>query len=180
MKFFALAALIASTSAIRIEPSILEPGCHGGLAAAANSVTCPNNRDHVKTAADTHTHAGISTDAGATAGIAFNQGPNGTVHVDGTFNPPAAPAAPPAPAAPVVTGGPNIHPGTTLTPYVVPVALAQIEPNILEPGCHGGLAAAASSTNCPNNRAHVETSAATHVAPGISTDAGAHAGIALA
>ena len=60
------------------------------------------------------------------------------------------------------------------------IALSQIDPNILEPGCHGGLAAAASSTNCPNNRAHVETSAATHVAPGISTDAGAHAGIALA
>jgi hypothetical protein len=179
MKFFALAALIASTSAIRIEPSILEPGCHGGLAAAANSVTCPNNRDHVETAAATHTHAGISTDAGATAGIAFNQGPNGTVHVDGTFNPPAAPAAPPAPAAPVVTGGPNIHPGTTLTPYVAPVALSQIPANILEPGCIGGLAAAANSVTCPNNRAHVETAAATHGEAGIMTDKGAVANIAL-
>ena len=47
-------------------------------------------------------------------------GPNGTVHVDGTFDPAPAAAAPPA-AEPVNT---NIHPGTTLTPYVAPVTLA--------------------------------------------------------
>jgi hypothetical protein len=46
------------------------------------------------------------------------QGPNGTIHVDGTFDPPAVAAAPAAPAAaPVVDDGFNIHPGTTLNGY---------------------------------------------------------------
>jgi hypothetical protein len=108
----------------QIPANILEPGCIGGLAAAANSTTCPNNRAHVETAAATHGEAGIMTDKGAVANIALAQGPNGTVHVDGTFDP-AVVAAPAAPAGPAPV--PNVHPGHVLTPYVVPVALAQIQ-----------------------------------------------------
>ena len=49
-------------------------------------------------------------------------GPNGTVHVDGTFDPPKAPVVPVVPPV-----NDNIHPGTTLTPYVDPNTLAQTQ-----------------------------------------------------
>ena len=49
-------------------------------------------------------------------------GNTGTVHVDRTFNPIVAPAAPVV-APPAVV---NEHPGTHLSPYIDPLALAQI------------------------------------------------------
>ena len=110
---------------------MLEPGCIGGLAAAANSVSCPGNLSPVEVAAATHGWpAGVSTDKDAIKNIrAQISGNTGTIHVDGTFDPAPVAAAPAPPAAPPVVGGPNIHPGTTLTPYVAPVAALAQGPN---------------------------------------------------
>ena len=59
------------------------------------------------------------TRGAATAPEALAQGPTGTIHDERRFDPPVVVAA--AAAAPV---NDNIHPGTTLTPYVDPATLA--------------------------------------------------------
>lgn len=59
------------------------------------------------------------TRGAATAPETLAQGPTGTIHDERRFDPPVVVA--PAAAAPV---NDNIHPGTTLTPYVDPATLA--------------------------------------------------------
>jgi hypothetical protein len=107
-----------------------EPGCLGDSSAASTSTICAGSRHGVTESGQTSTNWSTNYPdnsekltrgaATAPANLLQVEGPNGSIHPEGTFDPVVAVVPPPAAA--VVE--PNIHPGTTLTPYVDPAATA--------------------------------------------------------